>query len=147
MDVTPIQHFVRFGLLLQRDPGPKFDTRHYVEVNPDVVAAGMDPLLHYIRHGEAEGREPLPARKSPVRLVDSVAKSHQPMPSPVEMTCDIRHATDAFGLRGLEPNAPLAVVLNLALKDDGAQIRQPLSRLGALDLIKVDPEGQARCCT
>ncbi|MEE2741617.1 MAG: glycoside hydrolase family 99-like domain-containing protein [Pseudomonadota bacterium] len=134
VDVTPIQHFVRFGLLLQRDPGPKFDTRHYVEVNPDVVAAGMDPLLHYIRHGEAEGREPLPARKSPVRLVDSVAKSHQPMPSPVEMTCDIRHATDAFGLRGLEPNAPLAVVLNLALKDDGAQIRQLLSRLGALDL-------------
>ena len=57
VDVTPIQHFVRFGLLLQRDPGPKFDTRHYVEVNPDVVAAGMDPLLHYIRHGEAEGRE------------------------------------------------------------------------------------------
>ena len=59
VDVTPIQHFVRFGLLLQRDPGPRFDTRHYVEVNPDVVAAGMDPLLHYIRHGEAEGREPL----------------------------------------------------------------------------------------
>lgn len=32
----------------------------YLEHNPDVVKAGIDPLLHYILHGGVEGRSPHP---------------------------------------------------------------------------------------
>ena len=38
-----------------------FDAARYVSFYPDVAAAGVDPALHFIRHGIAEGREPNPA--------------------------------------------------------------------------------------
>lgn len=57
--LPPLEHFVRFGLMLKRDPGPSFDTRYYLENNPDVAASDIEPLLHYIRYGKAEGRAPV----------------------------------------------------------------------------------------
>jgi hypothetical protein len=35
-----------------------FDADWYLRQYPDVCIAGMDPALHYIRHGAAEGRDP-----------------------------------------------------------------------------------------
>ena len=37
-----------------------FDRGWYLEKNPDVRKAGMDPVLHYLRYGGAEGRDPNP---------------------------------------------------------------------------------------
>jgi hypothetical protein len=37
-----------------------FDSGFYLIQNPDVRAAGVNPLLHYLRHGVAEGRKPHP---------------------------------------------------------------------------------------
>ena len=37
-----------------------FDAEWYLAQNPDVRAAGMDPLVHYVRHGAAQGRSPNP---------------------------------------------------------------------------------------
>ena len=37
-----------------------FDHAWYARCNPDVVATGMDPLLHYVRFGADEGRDPNP---------------------------------------------------------------------------------------
>ena len=42
---------------LIRDSG-LFDTRWYLETYPDVAARRMDPILHYVRHGAREGRDP-----------------------------------------------------------------------------------------
>jgi hypothetical protein len=44
-----------------RRPSPlalpaQFDPQLYLEANPDVAAAGMDPAEHYLRYGESEGR-------------------------------------------------------------------------------------------
>ncbi|UQB43256.1 glycosyltransferase [Thiomicrospira microaerophila] len=36
----------------------KFDPEYYLEHNPDVKAAGMDPEQHYFSNGEKEGRQP-----------------------------------------------------------------------------------------
>ncbi|MNM37861.1 putative glycosyltransferase EpsJ [compost metagenome] len=44
---------------LDREPGPDFSGRHYLVLNPDVAEAGMNPLLHYLRHGRSEGRQVL----------------------------------------------------------------------------------------
>lgn len=54
--LPPLEHFVRFGMLLRRDPGPGFDMHLYLETNGDVAEAGIDALIHYIRFGKAEGR-------------------------------------------------------------------------------------------
>ncbi len=35
-----------------------FDAEFYLEDNPDVKAAGVDPALHYLVHGGSEGRNP-----------------------------------------------------------------------------------------
>lgn len=35
-----------------------FDRHWYLAVNPDVVSAGLDPLIHYFRFGWAEARRP-----------------------------------------------------------------------------------------
>ncbi len=37
-----------------------FDANWYLDYYPDVKAAGVDPLIHYINHGAAEGRDPGP---------------------------------------------------------------------------------------
>lgn len=37
-----------------------FDAGFYLDANPEVRAAGMDPALHYVLHGEKEGRKPGP---------------------------------------------------------------------------------------
>ena len=43
-----------------RNPNPLFDTAWYLERNADVRAAGLDPLMHYLSDGAAEGRDPGP---------------------------------------------------------------------------------------
>ncbi len=39
-------------------PSPLFDPEFYARNNPDVVAAGLDPLLHFVANGGCEGRSP-----------------------------------------------------------------------------------------
>ena len=41
-------------------PIPEFDSAHYLRSNPDVAAAGMDPLEHYLIQGYREDRLPAP---------------------------------------------------------------------------------------
>jgi hypothetical protein len=36
-----------------------FDAQQYLQRNPDVARSGMDPVEHYVRHGAAEGRDPI----------------------------------------------------------------------------------------
>lgn len=38
----------------------EFDAAFYLAANPDVAAAGMDPLRHFLRTGWLEGRDPTP---------------------------------------------------------------------------------------
>ena len=37
---------------------PLFDTAYYLQSNPDVAAAGMEPYQHFMAYGWREGREP-----------------------------------------------------------------------------------------
>lgn len=40
----------------------KFNSKYYLESNPDVAAAGLNPLVHYLFHGQKEGRRPIPPK-------------------------------------------------------------------------------------
>jgi len=42
-----------------RDSG-LFESEYYLRLNPDVRNAGVDPILHYLQFGGAEGRDPSP---------------------------------------------------------------------------------------
>ena len=41
-----------------RLPGEPFDAAWYLRTYPDVAASGRSPLVHYLRHGRADGRHP-----------------------------------------------------------------------------------------
>jgi hypothetical protein len=57
-DGSAAAHYARRGWREGKDPGPHFSTTWYLTSNPDVAEAGLNPLLHYLRHGRAEGRPP-----------------------------------------------------------------------------------------
>jgi hypothetical protein len=42
------------------NPSPLFDTDYYLGTYPDVAAAGVNPLIHYLKWGRAEGRGCVP---------------------------------------------------------------------------------------
>lgn len=57
-DALALQHFLEIGIFLDHDPSAAFETRYYLTVNPDVAAANIFPIEHYLRTGKAEGRDP-----------------------------------------------------------------------------------------
>jgi hypothetical protein len=54
--VDPLSHFLRFGDIEGRPPGPWFDSHSYAQAWPDVAASGVGPLEHFLRIGRAAGR-------------------------------------------------------------------------------------------
>lgn len=70
-----LEHFAEIGWRSGESPGPGFDSLFYLRNNPDVAEAGINPVIHYIRHGKAEhrlatpplgyGAAPLAARSVP----------------------------------------------------------------------------------
>lgn len=53
----PAFHYLTEGARAGFDPGPRFSAQHYLATHPDVAVEGANPLLHFIQHGSAEGRE------------------------------------------------------------------------------------------
>lgn len=53
-------HYVAFGARERRDPAPDFNVDFYLLRNPDVGAINVDPFVHYVLYGRAEGRPALP---------------------------------------------------------------------------------------
>lgn len=55
-----LAHFLSRRLTGEVSPIPEFDSGYYLRENPDVAAAGMDPLEHYLVRGFSEERLPSP---------------------------------------------------------------------------------------
>lgn len=55
-ELDPARHYLEFGGVEERDPGPDFDSGSYLRCNLDVQRAGLNPLLHYLKFGREEGR-------------------------------------------------------------------------------------------
>jgi capsular polysaccharide biosynthesis protein len=59
-DADVVTHYMETGWRQGHNPSAAFDTARYLAANPDVAAAGINPLVHYLRHGRAEGRTAFP---------------------------------------------------------------------------------------
>lgn len=59
-ELHPAEHYLRHGDAARIPPHPLFDPAFYAERNPDVVAAGVNLLQHYLDNGWREGRDPHP---------------------------------------------------------------------------------------
>jgi len=51
------KHYLVAGGLNGYNPGPRFDSKKYLVANPDVMRAGVNPLLHWEKYGKYEGRK------------------------------------------------------------------------------------------
>ena len=58
-DLDPALHYVLVGERLGHPPSDRFDPSYYAERYPDIAAAGMYCLGHYISNGQLEGRCPV----------------------------------------------------------------------------------------
>lgn len=52
----PATHYTLFGGFEGRNPCPAFDSRFYLEQYADVRNVGLNPLVHYLKFGQDEGR-------------------------------------------------------------------------------------------
>ncbi|MDM0045148.1 glycosyltransferase [Variovorax dokdonensis] len=58
MGQNPYSHFLLNGGPLGLKASVDFDCESYLRTYPDVAASGMNPLIHYLRYGIQEGRNP-----------------------------------------------------------------------------------------
>ena len=63
-DLDYARHYLRRGAAYAIDPAPWFSGDDYLRDHDDVFAAGHPPFLHYVVHGEAEGRRIFPSTAS-----------------------------------------------------------------------------------
>ena len=54
--LAPEVHYLRFGVLLRRNPSINFDGVNYRHDYPDVKKSGINPLIHFEAIGRSEGR-------------------------------------------------------------------------------------------
>ncbi|MDE1569294.1 glycosyltransferase [Aquabacter sp. P-9] len=57
-DARWLSHYATNPALFHLSPHPLFDPAYYLSHSPDVAAAGVHPLLHYLVWGWREGRSP-----------------------------------------------------------------------------------------
>jgi glycosyltransferase involved in cell wall biosynthesis len=79
------------------NPHPLFDVAYYLRLYPDVVASGMNPLVHYLWYGTNEKRRPSP-------YLDAARYAAQlPGPVPGGMTL-LQHYAEIGGRLGVIPS-------------------------------------------
>lgn len=62
--MDPVEHYLKYGWRMLRDPSTEFSTKFYLKFNSDVKDAGVNPLIHYLTQGINEGRVCKPATSS-----------------------------------------------------------------------------------
>lgn len=58
LEIDPLLHYVREGAVRGLKTHPLMDGAYYLAANPDVAAAGINPLFHYQLFGGRERRNP-----------------------------------------------------------------------------------------
>ena len=56
--LAPALHYLKYGSVWGRNPGPDFDAAFYLERYPDIVKHRINPLVHYLLEGRSENRFP-----------------------------------------------------------------------------------------
>lgn len=106
--ILPLRHYLRRGEAMGLQPGPRFSPGDYLRLNPDVAAAGMSALRHYLSTGAREGRTFAPVAR--------------PAGTPPFVAPPLR-------LDPLRPRKPVAIHLHIYYPDLWPQMRKRL--LGA----------------
>jgi hypothetical protein len=72
-------HYARAGWRERRDPAPWFSAQRYLDANPDIAKAGVEPLHHYLTRGRFEGRDVYPSAHADGYFQRGVSAGHAPL--------------------------------------------------------------------
>lgn len=64
-DMPLYRHFNEIGWKHRLDPSPHFSTGYYLDTNPEVASAGINPFLHWVNYGRHEKRPAVPYFRQP----------------------------------------------------------------------------------
>jgi len=70
-----IRHYLRYGAYEGCNPNAEFDSAWYWEEHRDVLESGINPFVHYLREGKAQGRTVFPAADNIVGCMERVAET------------------------------------------------------------------------
>jgi hypothetical protein len=102
-----------------------FDEDWYIRQNPDVARSGINPLLHYVRHGASENRTPFPGFNATRYIANAEARA------PVR-----RNPLAHYILNGCSPDDLLSKGL---LREFSVQaLKAAMARLNALPLFSAE---------
>ncbi|NKC30587.1 glycosyltransferase family 4 protein [Falsiroseomonas selenitidurans] len=98
-DRAALAHFRAIGWLEGRNPSASFETNGYLMANPDVGRLGINPLLHYVTVGFAEGRNFSPG--IPIATLNEMAfgRSSMDWVAMAAPVVDARHYSAGLGFR------------------------------------------------
>lgn len=68
---TWVEHYVAVGAQEGLDPHPDFSTHYYLDKNPDIAAAKVNPYFHYLIVGKNERRQSAPSKRKTMQLEDA----------------------------------------------------------------------------
>ncbi|MFK7940773.1 MAG: CDP-glycerol glycerophosphotransferase family protein [Roseovarius sp.] len=77
-----IEHFLRFGAWLGREPSPDFDTRQYMRENPDVDGKTIIPFVHSVTRDDPPDAPEVPAEEFHLVTVDPEDYARLPLDEP-----------------------------------------------------------------
>lgn len=100
-------HYAVFGEVAGMSPSPQFSPQLYLQANPDVAAAGVSPLLHWLTLGRRECRL---VRPPTVGLTNATP-------------------TQAIALKKRSKKAPFAVCLHLHYPEIWDEFQRKLSKI------------------
>ncbi len=69
--INPLTHYLEFGANMRLNPSSGFNTKFYFDRYPDIAASNFNPLVHFVLHGEREGRASCPAFSEEEPLLSS----------------------------------------------------------------------------
>ncbi len=108
-DRDPLDHFLATGWRSGHDPSAAFAVRDYLASNPDVAAAGINPLIHYLDFGKAEGRAAMPSSRLGLVGATDTARDDQTETDAADLAPAMDVAFYAF-VSGLDFATPMDAV-------------------------------------
>jgi glycosyltransferase involved in cell wall biosynthesis len=137
--LSPIDHYLRYGADLGRDPSKGFNTRRYLEAYPEVAQSGMNPLVHFVLEGQEKGYSPLPRSSDPMRRANREVSALRTYLLTLGFTEPPLAALEAMATQNPEPAARAASGRELALWHMRKKTRD--GYLAALEQIAAAREG------
>ncbi len=74
--LSPIEHYVLYGVAQGKNPSPLFDTIAYLAAYPDVADGRINPFWHYLRYGYAERRTNFPVEREQIIATSTTPVQH-----------------------------------------------------------------------